>query len=264
MQIGRVRLPSGQAVYGLIEQEQFLPMAGSPFEENWGQPLPGYGALSLSAVHLLAPCCPSKIVAVGRNYAAHAAEHGTEVPREPLIFLKPPSAVIGPGDTIVLPSVSERVEHEAELAVVVGQRGKNLLPGNALDVVLGYTCANDVTARDLQRSDGQWTRAKGFDTFCPLGPWIETELSPGSLMVTCTVGDTLRQEAVTSQMVFDIPFLLAYISKVMTLQPGDVILTGTPAGVGELRNGDRVTVTISGIGSLANRVGVASEGHNFA
>lgn len=254
MRIGRARLPSGRVAYGLIEEGQFLSTSCSPFEKDWSRALPDHDALSLSSVQLLAPCCPSKIVAVGRNYAAHAAEHGAAVPREPLIFLKPPSAVIGPGAAIVLPSLSKQVEHEAELAVVIGHQAKDLRPESALQAVLGYTCANDVTARDLQRSDGQWSRAKGFDTFCPLGPWIETDLDPTALTVTCSVGDTLRQEATTADMVFGIPFLLAYVSRVMTLQPGDVLLTGTPEGVGALSSGDTVTISISGIGSLLNTV----------
>jgi 2-keto-4-pentenoate hydratase/2-oxohepta-3-ene-1,7-dioic acid hydratase in catechol pathway len=162
--------------------------------------------------------------------------------------------VIGPSAAIVLPSISEQVEHEAELAVVIGQEARNLSPETAWQAVLGYTCANDVTARDLQRRDGQWSRAKGFDTFCPLGPWIESELDPASLDVTCSVNDVLRQKGTTSDMVFDIPLLLAYVSRIMTLEPGDLLLTGTPEGVGRLRKGDTVAVSITGIGTLTNPV----------
>jgi 2-keto-4-pentenoate hydratase/2-oxohepta-3-ene-1,7-dioic acid hydratase in catechol pathway len=191
---------------------------------------------------------------VGRNYSSHAAEHGAEVPAEPLIFLKPPSAVIGPGAPIVLPAQSARVEHEAELAAVIGRRGRRIPREQGLEYVLGYTCGNDVTARDLQRSDGQWTRAKGFDTFCPLGPWIETELDPAAVEVTSRVNGVLRQQGNSGRMVLDIPTLISYVSHVMTLEPGDVILTGTPAGVGPLLAGDVVEVEVEGVGVLANPV----------
>jgi 2-keto-4-pentenoate hydratase/2-oxohepta-3-ene-1,7-dioic acid hydratase in catechol pathway len=213
-----------------------------------GQPVP------LAGLRLLAPTLPSKIVAVGRNYAEHAREFGNEVPDEPVIFLKPSTSVIGPGEAIVLPEQSERVEHEAELAVVIGRLCKEVPLHRVPEVVLGYTVANDVTARDLQRADGQWTRGKGFDTFCPLGPWIETELDPDDLDLTCTVNDELRQAASTAQMERRAHELVAWISNVMTLIPGDVILTGTPAGVGPLVDGDSVSVTISSIGTLTNRV----------
>ena len=207
-----------------------------------------------SQVRLLAPVLPSKIIAVGKNYAEHAKEMGGEVPAEPMIFLKPNTAVIGPNATIQLPDMSQQVEHEAELAVVIGRLCKEVPVERVNEVILGYTCANDVTARDLQRSDGQWGRAKGFDTFCPLGPWINTDLDPSDLAISCDVDGDVRQEARTSQLVFDVPHLVAWISTVMTLLPGDVILTGTPAGVGPLRGGDEVAVTIQGIGTLANAV----------
>ncbi|HFD39875.1 MAG TPA: FAA hydrolase family protein, partial [Anaerolineae bacterium] len=177
------------------------------------------------------------------------------VPDEPLLFLKPPSAVIGPGEAIVYPQhLSRRVEHEAELAVVIGRRARRVPPAEAPAYILGYTCANDVTARDLQRRDGQWTRGKGFDTFCPLGPWIVPGLDPGDLAIRCLVNGQVRQQGRTSQMIFAIADLIAYISAVMTLEPGDVILTGTPSGVGLLQPGDQVTVEIEGIGSLTNPV----------
>jgi len=210
---------------------------------------------ALADVRLLAPVIPrSKVVCVGRNYAEHAAELGNEVPKEPLLFLKPNTSVVGPQDGIVYPRQSHDVQHEAELAVVIGRLCKDIPPERVPEVVFGYTCANDVTARDLQRTDGQWSRAKGFDTFCPLGPWIETELDPSDLAVTCTVGEELRQAGRTKQMVFDVPFLVSYISEVFTLLPGDVILTGTPAGVGPMEVGDEVAVSIEGIGTLTNKV----------
>jgi len=211
--------------------------------------------LPLADVRLLAPVIPrSKVVGVGRNYADHAVELGQEVPAEPLLFLKPNTAVVGPGDAIVLPRQSAEVHHEAELAVVIGRVCRDVPPERAADVVLGYTCANDVTARDLQRSDGQWARAKGFDSFCPLGPWIETDLDPADLAVTCDVDGERRQAGRTSAMVHDVAALVAYVSQAFTLLPGDVLLTGTPAGVGPLREGEEVSVTIEGIGTLTNKV----------
>jgi 2-keto-4-pentenoate hydratase/2-oxohepta-3-ene-1,7-dioic acid hydratase in catechol pathway len=208
----------------------------------------------LDELTLLCPCQVTKIVAVGRNYAAHAAEHGNEVPSQPLIFLKPPSAVIGPGESIMCPLQSAQVEHEAELAVVIGRRARRVSAADAWGHVLGYTCANDVTARDLQRSDGQWSRAKGFDTFAPLGPWIVTELDPTDLNVVCRVNGQVTQQASTADMVFKIPQLIEYISAAMTLEPGDVILTGTPEGVSPIQAGDQVEVEIEGIGTLRNPV----------
>ena len=210
---------------------------------------------TLDRVQLLAPCEPSKIIAVGLNYAAHASEHGFQAPEEPIFFLKPPSAVIGPGAAIVYPEhLSEHVEHESELAAVIGRRASRVSPAEALDYVLGFTCANDVTARDLQRRDGQWTRSKSFDTFCPLGPWIETDLDITDLQITCHVNGELRQSSRTSHMLFGVAELVARASAVMTLQPGDVILTGTPDGVNSLCVGDRVVVEIEGIGRLENKV----------
>jgi 2-keto-4-pentenoate hydratase/2-oxohepta-3-ene-1,7-dioic acid hydratase in catechol pathway len=193
-------------------------------------------------------------VCVGRNYAAHAKELGHAVPSEPLLFLKPPSALLGPRGTVRLPPESARVEHEAELAVVVGARAKNVPRESALRHVYGYTAACDVTARDLQRKDVQFTRAKGFDTFCPLGPWIETELDPGDVLVSCRVNGTVRQQASTREMIFDVATVVAFVSRVMTLEPGDVILTGTPEGVGPLEANDALEVDIAGIGVLGLRV----------
>jgi 2-keto-4-pentenoate hydratase/2-oxohepta-3-ene-1,7-dioic acid hydratase in catechol pathway len=210
--------------------------------------------VSLERVELFPPVQPGKIVCVGRNYVAHAEEHDAEVPELPLVFLKPPSSVVPHGGTILLPPQSDRVEHEAELAVVVGVGGRWIRRADALDHVLGYTIANDVTARDLQRSDGQWTRGKGFDSFCPIGPWIETELDTSNLIIKCSVNEQLRQMGSTRDMVFSVPTLVAFISSVMTLDPGDLILTGTPSGVGPLIEGDEVEVEIEGIGTLRNQV----------
>lgn len=218
---------------------------------------PGEEIAPIDEVQLLAPIVPTKLVCVGRNYAAHAAELNNEVPHQPLLFLKPPSTLIGPRESIVLPSLSEKVEHEGELALVIGQRCRNLRSEDAWDAVLGITCANDVTARDLQRSDKQWTRGKGFDTFCPIGPWVTTGLSEqevSDLQVRCLVNGKERQSGRTSQMVFSPAFLLSYITAVMTLEPGDLVLTGTPAGVGPLFHGDVVEVEVEGIGVLTNPV----------
>lgn len=208
----------------------------------------------LDAVTLLPPILPSKVVCIGKNYADHAAEMGGDVPAAPLIFLKPSTSVIGPHHPIEHPSISERVDYEGELAVVIGTIARDLTTDNAMKAVYGYTVANDVTARDLQAVDGQWTRAKGFDTFCPLGPWIETDLDPTDLALTTTVDGDLKQAARTSQLIFDIPAVLAHITACMTLLPGDVVLTGTPAGIGPMLAGQSVTVTIEGIGSLTNPV----------
>ncbi len=203
---------------------------------------------------LVAPSQPSKIVCVGRNYVDHAKEMGNEVPKVPLIFLKPPSSIISSGETILLPPQSAQVEHEAELVIVIGKRGRRVTPEDAKQYILGYTVGNDVTARDLQKSDGQWTRAKGFDTFCIFGPWIDTDFDPSDAVVTCRVNGQMRQMASTRDMVFSVSTLVAFISSVMTLEPGDLIFTGTPAGVGELHAGDKVEVEIDGLGSISNPV----------
>ena len=195
-----------------------------------------------------------KIICVGRNYAEHASELGNELPAEPLLFGKFPNTLIGPGDPIVLPREATHVDAEAELAVEIGRSGRRVHRDDALDLVRGYLCANDVSARNLQYDDGQWTRAKGFDTFCPLGPWIETEADPSDLAISTTVNGEVRQESRTSLLLHDVPSLVEYVSQVMTLLPGDVILTGTPAGVGPLEIGDEVTVTVENVGALTNRV----------
>ncbi len=249
MRIVRCRI-GGASRYGVLDGETIQLLAGEPYG--------GIGktgeVAALAEVALLAPCRPSKIVAVGINYAAHAPEFGLAVPGEPLIFLKPPSAVIGPEEAIVLPAMSDHVEYEGELAVVIGRPTKAVDENEALAAVFGYTCINDVTARDLQKQDVQFTRAKGFDTFAPLGPWIETKLDPTDLELITTVNGERRQAARTSAMVRTVPTLVSFISQVMTLLPGDVIATGTPAGVGRLVPGDRVAVTIAGIGTLSNPV----------
>lgn len=208
----------------------------------------------LSDVRLIRPCEPGKIVCVGRNYVEHAKELGNETPKVPLIFMKPPSSVISNGETILLPPQSSQVEHEAELVAVVGKRGRHITAEDAKKHILGYTIGNDVTARDLQKSDGQWTRAKGFDTFCPFGPWIDTDFDPSDSVITCRVNGQMRQMASTRDMVFNVGTLVAYISSVMTLEPGDLIFTGTPAGVNELKNGDVVEIEIEGLGSIKNPV----------
>jgi 2-keto-4-pentenoate hydratase/2-oxohepta-3-ene-1,7-dioic acid hydratase in catechol pathway len=209
----------------------------------------------LPEVRLLAPVLPTKVIAIGKNYADHAREMGTEPPAAPVIFLKPSTAVTGPGDPVARPvKLSERVDFEGELAVVIGRLCRDVPAERAGEVIFGYTCANDVTARDLQARDGQWARAKGFDTFCPLGPWIETDLDPADLELTTTVNGEVRQQARTSQLLHDVTELICYVTAVMTLLPGDVLLTGTPAGVGPLAHGDNVAVTIQGIGTLSNRV----------
>lgn len=212
-------------------------------------------SFDLSEIKLLAPATPSKVVCVGRNYAEHAKELGNEVPKEPLLFLKATSSVIGDGDDIIIPPQSEQVEHEGELAIVIGRTCKNLADKeDPLEYVFGYSCLNDVTARDLQRKDVQFTRAKSFDTFCPIGPFIETELDTSDIRVVTRVNGKIKQDGRTSQMVFPVPFLVRYISRQMTLLPGDVIATGTPSGVGKMVDGDICEVEIEGIGALTNKV----------
>ena len=210
---------------------------------------------SWSQAELLCPVAPSKIVCIGRNYAAHAKELGNAPPAEPLLFLKPNSSLLAPGGTVVLPPESERVEHEAELGVVIGKRCKNVSREEALAHVYGYTCVGDITARDLQKKDGQWARAKGFDTFCPVGPWIETALNPAALRVVCRVNGDVRQDGSTADMLFDVPALIAYVSRMMTLMPGDLLVTGTPEGVGPLHDGDQLEIEVAGIGVLGLSVG---------
>jgi 2-keto-4-pentenoate hydratase/2-oxohepta-3-ene-1,7-dioic acid hydratase in catechol pathway len=237
--------------FGVVEEDSIAAIAAHPFGE-----LRFTGErFALADVRLLAPILPSKVIAIGKNYAEHAREMGGEPPVEPVVFSKPSTAVIGPGEAIAYPEkLSQRVDYEGELAVVIGRMCREVPASRAAEVILGYTCGNDVTARDLQQRDGQWTRSKGFDTFCPLGPWIETEVDPGDLAVTTTVNGEARQSSRTSLLVHDIPTLIEYVSQVMTLLPGDVILTGTPEGVGPLEIDDEVSVTVESIGTLTNRV----------
>ncbi len=208
----------------------------------------------LEDVSLLAPCQPSKIVALGINYKSHAGEFKHKIPTSPLLFIKPSTAVIGPGDDIVYPPSSQQVDYEGELGVVIRYPTSNVAAREALSYVLGYTCFNDVTARDLQKLDGQWTRAKGFDTFAPIGPWIETELDPSDLSLETYLNGELKQKATTADLIFSVPEIISFVSSVMTLLPGDVIATGTPGGVGPMQPGDSVEVRIQGIGSLKNQV----------
>jgi 2-keto-4-pentenoate hydratase/2-oxohepta-3-ene-1,7-dioic acid hydratase in catechol pathway len=244
--------------YGVVEDETGQTIAelyGHPFGIDpagvrfTGQRYP------LAEVRLLAPVLPSKVLAVGKNYAEHVREMGGDQPEEPVLFLKPSTSVTGPGDRIAYPvKLTDRVDYEGELAVIIGRLCRDVPKERADEVIFGYTCANDVTARDLQSKDGQWTRAKGFDTFCPLGPWMETGTDPSDLGLTTIVNGAVRQHARTSELLWDVPSLIAYVSSVMTLLPGDVLLTGTPAGVGPLTSGDEVSVTIESIGTLTNKV----------
>ncbi|MBR8832857.1 MAG: fumarylacetoacetate hydrolase family protein [Stigonema ocellatum SAG 48.90 = DSM 106950] len=248
----RVQNQEGKIYYGLLQLSFTVQVLDAP---PWLQGQPTDLILEPDSYQILAPCSPSKIVAVGKNYVDHAAEMGTEVPSEPLIFLKPSTSIIASGEEILYPQQSQRVDYEGELAIVIGDRTVDCTPAEAQTKIWGYTIANDVTARDLQKRDGQWTRAKGFDTFCPLGPWIVRELSPGAKLQTfLNELTTPVQSAWIDQMVFPPDFLVSYISRVMTLLPGDLVLTGTPSGIGPLQPGDRVLVAIEGIGRLENTV----------
>jgi 2-keto-4-pentenoate hydratase/2-oxohepta-3-ene-1,7-dioic acid hydratase in catechol pathway len=243
------------------------PRSGWLYEDRVGEidgdPFGAYRRLDpdipVNLIRILPPVQPSKIICVGRNFEAHAQEFGNPVDEIPLLFFKPPSSLVGPAEPIILPPQSHQVQHEAELAVVIGKRGRWIHPDSAMDYIFGYTIANDVTARDLQRSDSLWTRAKGFDTFCPLGPWIETDFDASDALITCHVGDELRQMASTRDMVFTIPQLVVFSSSFMTLEPGDLILTGTPAGVGDLTPGISVSITVEGLGTLTNPVVTETE-----
>jgi 2-keto-4-pentenoate hydratase/2-oxohepta-3-ene-1,7-dioic acid hydratase in catechol pathway len=250
--IVRFRDPADDTpVYGLVDGDRIEVIEPHPFTYH----RPTGSSHALEDVRLLAPVLPSKIVCVGRNYRDHAAELGNEIPDEPLLFLKPSTAVIGPFETIRYPTQhTGEVHHEGELAVVIGRLVSQVDPGAAAAAIHGFTCANDVTARDLQRSDDQWTRAKGFDTFCPLGPAIATDIDPGGVRVRTFVDDELRQDGTTADLVFDVATLVSYVSEVMTLLPGDVLLTGTPAGVGPILPGQTVRIEIDGIGILENPV----------
>ena len=251
MRLGRMRFGEKE-ITGRLDGGRIHPVdwpGSEPAEE--GAPL------EMSRGRLLAPCRPGKIVAVGLNYRDHALERGKPLPSEPLIFLKAPSAVIGPDDPILLPPGVGRVDHEAELAIVIGKRAKNLAVALAGEAVAGYTCFNDVTARELQDRDVQYTRAKGFDTFAPVGPWIETDVDPSDLVIEARVNGIVRQRSSTRELIFPPAFLVAYISRIMTLEPGDLIATGTPSGIGPLSPGDTVEIILEGIGTLANPVRAA-------
>jgi 2-keto-4-pentenoate hydratase/2-oxohepta-3-ene-1,7-dioic acid hydratase in catechol pathway len=248
----RVQNREGKIYYGLLQLSLNVQVLDAP---PWLHGQPTELVLEADNYQILAPCAPSKIVAVGKNYADHAAEMGTLVPAEPLIFLKPPTSIIPSETAIKYPPQSQRVDYEGELALVIGDRACNCTLEEAQTKIWGYTIANDVTARDLQKKDAQWTRAKGFDSFCPLGPWIVRELNPGARLQTFINDDPHPvQSAGIDQMVFPPDFLVSYISQVMTLLPGDVVLTGTPEGIGPLQVGDRVRIEIEGIGRLENTV----------
>ena len=243
----------GRTGYGLLEGEKIDVLWGTPYDGGLANTTGE--VVSLPEATLLAPCEPTKIVAIGLNYRDHAAEFGHPIPAEPLIFMKPSTAVIGPDEDIVYPEMSRRVDYEAELAVVIGKPCRQVAPEDFRDYVLGYTCINDVTARDLQKKDGQFTRSKSFDTFAPLGPWIETEIAnPDNLMVEGYLNGERRQHSNTSNLVFSVATLVSFISRIMTLLPGDVIATGTPSGIGPMRAGDVVEIRLESIGALRNRV----------
>jgi 2-keto-4-pentenoate hydratase/2-oxohepta-3-ene-1,7-dioic acid hydratase in catechol pathway len=261
VRIARFATRGGDVSFGVVEGpgEEVSDLVvttidGHPFApfSLSGEPQP------LSSVRLLAPVLPSKVVCIGKNYADHVTEMGGEAPPDPVVFLKPSTSVIGAGEAIVLPRNSNRVDHEAELGIVIGRLCREVPRARALDVVLGYTCGNDVTARDHQKADGQWTRGKSHDTYCPLGPWIETDMDASDVAVQARVDGELRQDGRTSQLLHDIPAVIEWVTAFMTLLPGDVILTGTPAGVGPLMPGSTVSVTVGGVGTLTNTVVSAS------
>ena len=244
-------------LYGILEDDNRITIiSGDPIYHGIQKTA---ATVELTKVRLLAPVIPrSKIVAVGKNYADHAAEMGGAVPEEPIIFLKPNTSVIGPGDTIVWPAIAPTIDYEAELAIVIGRVCKEVPKERVNDVIFGYTMANDVTCREIQRKDGQWMRAKSFDTFCPLGPWIETEFVPGNQRITTTLDGEIRQDAHLSDMIFKVPDIIHFITQVMTLLPGDVIITGTPAGIGPMPERSTVAISIEGLGQLTNKVSARS------
>jgi len=249
MRICRYQVKEAPA-YGIIEGDNIAIIDTDPFSK-WKRT---GNTVALNKVKLLAPCEPSKVVAVGLNYVDHASELSMDVPKEPVIFLKPATAVIGPGDAIVYPAMSRQVDYEAEIGVVIKRTAKHVAEEDVSPYILGYTCANDVTARDLQRTDGQWTRAKSFDTFAPIGPWIDTDFDPAGVKVESVLNGQVMQSSSTEHMLFAVPRLISFISQVMTLHPGDVVMTGTPPGVGPMQPGDRITIRIEGLGILTNDV----------
>jgi 2-keto-4-pentenoate hydratase/2-oxohepta-3-ene-1,7-dioic acid hydratase in catechol pathway len=246
MRLVRFRV-DGRTGYGIYRDDGIQPIAWDPFDRI----VDTVELHEPDSVTLLAPVVPTKIVAVGLNYSDHAEEFGLEIPAEPLLFLKAPNTVLPPWGAVVYPPMSKRVDYEAELAAVIGVEARSVSEEEALEHVLGYTCGLDMTARDLQAADGQWTRAKNFDTFCPLGPWVQTEVEPDDLAITLSVNGEERQSSRTSRLIFKVPFLVSFISHIMTLNPGDVIMTGTPSGVGEVKPGDGIEMTIEGIGTLS-------------
>jgi 2-keto-4-pentenoate hydratase/2-oxohepta-3-ene-1,7-dioic acid hydratase in catechol pathway len=249
MKIARVQSDRGPR-WAVVEGDTVYAMDGSP----WENPQRGERIGDLATAKLLAPCEPTKVLCIGLNYRAHAAESGSEVPSEPLMFWKPPTSVVGPGEDIVWAPGSERIDYEAELGVVFKRRAKHVPPGAYKEYVLGYTCANDVSARDFQRGDGQWSRAKGSDTFNPIGPWIETDLDPSDLRISGKLNGEIKQDSRTSDLVFSVDALISHLTKYFTMEPGDVLITGTPAGIGPMNPGDEYEVAIEGIGSLKNRI----------
>jgi len=259
VRFARLRGPDGVTRFARVEGKMAFRLDAPP----WLLGLAPTSGLGTATAHpyreedQACPVLPSKILCIGRNYLAHAKELGNDVPAEPLLFLKPASSLVGPNEQVVLPEASQKVEHEAELGVVIGQRAKNVSRDDALGHVFGYVCVCDVTARDLQKKDGQWTRAKGFDTFCPVGPFVETDFDPSDARVVCRVNGEVRQDGTTAKMIFDVPALIAYASRVMTLEPGDLLVTGTPEGVGPLASGDALEVEITS--SRGQSLGVLRE-----
>ncbi|MEW6621611.1 MAG: fumarylacetoacetate hydrolase family protein [Bacillota bacterium] len=246
-----VRIWDGTKVsYGILDISSVIPIEGNIY----GEYQLSKKEYTLSEVQLLVPCEPTKIICIGLNYHDHAKEVSLPIPKEPVVFLKPPSTLTASGSNIVYPVQCNRLDYEAELAIIIGTVVKDIKPTEVMDCVFGYTCANDITARNLQPLDGQWTVAKSFDTFCPIGPYIETEISPDSLDIKLWLNGNIKQNSNTSQMIFDVPYLVSYLSKIMTLFPGDIIITGTPSGVGPMNPGDTVEVEITGLGKLVNRV----------
>jgi 2-keto-4-pentenoate hydratase/2-oxohepta-3-ene-1,7-dioic acid hydratase in catechol pathway len=240
-------------LFGILDEDNLITIIdGDPIYQGIVKTA---ARIELTKVRLLAPVIPrSKVVAIGKNYADHAAEMGSAVPDEPIIFLKSNTTIIGPGDTIVWPAMAPTIDYEAELAIVIGRLCKDVPKEKVNDVIFGYTMANDVTCRELQKKDGQWTRAKGFDTFCPLGPWIETDFVPGTQRITATLNGEIKQDAHLNDMIFKVPDIIHFVSQVMTLLPGDVIITGTPAGIGPMPAKSTIAVAIEGLGQLTNRV----------
>lgn len=242
---------ANQIRYGLVEGKEIVLMDGTPYEDYRLT----QERIGIEQVKLLSPCEPSKIICVGLNYADHAKEFGNRpLPQEPVLFMKPPSSIIAHGEAIVYPAISRHVDYEAELAVVIKEKTRKVTVREARQRILGYTCGNDVTARDLQRKDGQWTRGKSFDTFCPLGPWIVDRINPAGVEIQLLVNNEIRQNSNTSHMIFPVDYLVSFISQVMTLLPGDVIMTGTPSGVGPIKPGDNIMIRINGVGNLSNTV----------